>query len=156
MIIDDDGMADLFGVSTRTVHTWITEGIPSFKENNKRFFEAKQAVDWYVAKKIQKLTANPAGMILDPAQERAALDRARREQIDLALEQKRGEVAPIVALEWALSSACSQIAAVLETIPAKLKRRMPQLTTVDLDIVRKEIAKARNAAAAVKLDFGRR
>lgn len=95
--------------------------------------------------------------------EQGELMKARTENLEADTALKRlkeqqllGESAPIVALEWALSSACSQIAAVLETIPAKLKRRLPQLTTADLDIIRKEIAKARNSAAAVHLDLGRR
>jgi Phage DNA packaging protein Nu1. len=56
-------------------------------------------------------------------------------------------------LEWALSSICSQIGAALETLPAKLKRRLPQLNAADIELIRKEIAKARNAAAAVRLDL---
>jgi hypothetical protein len=95
--------------------------------------------------------------------EQGELMKARTENLEADTALKRikeqqllGESAPIVALEWALSSACAQIAAVLETIPAKLKRRLPQLSTADLDIIRKEIAKARNSAAAVHLDLGRR
>ena len=68
-------------------------------------------------------------------------------------QETLGQLAPITALEWALSTVCSQISATLETIPAKLKRRLPQLTAADVDIVRKEIAKARNAAANIRIDL---
>lgn len=68
-------------------------------------------------------------------------------------QETLGQLAPITALEWALSTVCSQISAILETIPAKLKRRLPQLTSADVDIVRKEIAKARNAAANIRIDL---
>jgi phage terminase Nu1 subunit (DNA packaging protein) len=86
-------------------------------------------------------------------------ERALNLQADTAIkrlkeQQLLGELAPITALEWALSSVCNQIGATLETLPAKLKRRLPQLTAADLEIIRKEIAKARNAAAAVHLDLG--
>ncbi len=86
-------------------------------------------------------------------------ERALNLQADTALkklkeQQLLGELAPINVLEWALSSVCSQIGATLETLPAKLKRRLPQLNAADLEIIRKEIAKARNAAASVRLDTG--
>jgi hypothetical protein len=89
------------------------------------------------------------------------LERARTENLDAdtrlkAIKEQEllGQLAPISALEWALSSICSQIGATLETLPAKLKRRLPQLNAADLEIIRKEIAKTRNAAAAVRLDLG--
>lgn len=86
-------------------------------------------------------------------------ERALNLQADTALkrikeQQLLGELAPINVLEWALSSACAQIGATLETLPAKLKRRLPQLNAADLEIIRKEIAKARNTAAAIRLDLG--
>lgn len=85
-------------------------------------------------------------------------ERALNLQADTALKRLKeqqilGELAPISALEWALSSICSQIGAALETLPAKLKRRLPQLNAADIELIRKEIAKARNAAAAVRLDL---
>jgi phage terminase Nu1 subunit (DNA packaging protein) len=86
-------------------------------------------------------------------------ERALNLQADTALkrlkeQQLLGELAPINVLEWALTSVCAQIGAALETLPAKLKRRLPQLDAADLEIVRKEIAKARNSAAAIRLDLG--
>jgi phage terminase Nu1 subunit (DNA packaging protein) len=88
-------------------------------------------------------------------------ERALNLQADTALkrikeQQMLGELAPINVLEWALSSMSSQIGATLETLPAKLKRRLPQLSAADIEIIRKEVAKARNAAAAIRLDLGDR
>lgn len=93
--------------------------------------------------------------------EQGALMKARTENLDAdtrlkAIKEQEllGQLAPISVLEWALSSICSQIGATLETLPAKLKRRLPQLNAADLEIIRKEIAKTRNSAAAVRLDLG--
>jgi phage terminase Nu1 subunit (DNA packaging protein) len=92
--------------------------------------------------------------------EQGELMRARTQNLEadtrlkgLREAQLRNELAPIDALTWALSATCSQIAAILETIPAKLKRALPNLTATDLNIIRKEIAKAQNAAAAARLDL---
>lgn len=93
--------------------------------------------------------------------EQGELMKARTENLEADTALKRlkeqqllGELAPISVLEWTLSSVCNQIGAVLETLPAKLKRRLPQLNAADLEIIRKEVAKTRNAAAAVRLDLG--
>ena len=93
--------------------------------------------------------------------EQGELMKARTENLEADTALKRlkeqqllGELAPINVLEWALASVCNQIGATLETLPAKLKRRLPQLNAADLEIIRKEIAKARNAAAAIRLDLG--
>jgi phage terminase Nu1 subunit (DNA packaging protein) len=93
--------------------------------------------------------------------EQGDLMKARTENLEADTALKRlkeqqllGELAPIDVLEWALSSVCAQISATLETLPAKLKRRLPQLNAADLEIIRKEIAKTRNAAAAARIDFG--
>jgi phage terminase Nu1 subunit (DNA packaging protein) len=59
----------------------------------------------------------------------------------------------VETLTWALSDLGSQISAILETIPAKLKRSVPTLTYTDLEIVRKEIIKTQNAAARVQLSL---
>lgn len=93
--------------------------------------------------------------------EQGALMKSRIENLDAdtrlkAIKEQEllGQLAPVDILEWALASICSQIGATLETLPAKLKRRLPQLNAADLEIIRKEIAKTRNSAAAVRLDLG--
>lgn len=72
---------------------------------------------------------------------------------ELKEAQLRNELAPVETLTWALSNLGSQISAILETILAKLKRQVPILTATDLDLIRKEITKAQNAAAHVRLEL---
>lgn len=72
---------------------------------------------------------------------------------ELKEAQLRNELAPLELLQWALSNLGSQISAILETIPAKLKRQLPSLTYTDLELIRKEIIKTQNAAARVQLDL---
>lgn len=86
-------------------------------------------------------------------QARAENLRADTRLKELKEAQLRRESAPIVILEYTLSSLGAQIAAILDSIAPKLKRRLPQLTSADIDIIRGEIAKARNAAANLTIDF---
>ncbi|MNI67687.1 Phage DNA packaging protein Nu1 [compost metagenome] len=64
----------------------------------------------------------------------------------------RGELAPVSVLEDVLVRAGTKVAATLDAIPAILKRRLANLTDADLTILRREIAKARNAVAALSLE----
>lgn len=92
--------------------------------------------------------------------EQGELMRARTQNLEadtrlkeLREAQLRNELAPVETLTWALSNLGSQISAILETIPAKLKRQVPTLTATDLDLIRKEIIKTQNAAARVQLEL---
>lgn len=105
-------------------------------------------------------TAGLKAIFEAPQSDQTAVMVARAENLAADTSLKRlkeqqilGETAPIAALEWALSSICSQIGAVLETLPAKLKRHLPQLTAADLHLIQTEIAKCRNAAAGATLNF---
>ena len=92
--------------------------------------------------------------------EQGALMAARTENLiadtklkTLKEQELLGTVAPIDALEWALQSICQQISAILETIPAKLKRSNPALNQADLHVIKREIAKVQNAAAKCAINW---
>lgn len=72
---------------------------------------------------------------------------------ELKEQQLRGELAPVEELTRALGMLASQVSAILETIPGKLKRSLPQLTATDLDVVKREIVKCMNACADISLDI---
>lgn len=88
---------------------------------------------------------------LDLATERAGLARAQREKIEMANAVTRGELAPTVLLEEVLTKAAARVAAVFDGIPGMCRRRLPRLTTEEIDLIAGEIAKARNTVAAMSL-----
>lgn len=79
------------------------------------------------------------------------LVRIKLSELDLA--QKNRELAPIAVIEWTLNRIGSQIAAILETIPGKVKRRLPSLSAAEIEIIKREIVKAQNMAARVTVDL---
>ena len=89
---------------------------------------------------------------LDLATERAALARAQREKIEMQNDVTRGELAPVALIEQVLTGAASRAAAVLDAIPGMVRRRVPLLTSDDIEIIAGEVAKARNTVAAMSLD----
>ncbi|MCK5643448.1 MAG: terminase small subunit [Gammaproteobacteria bacterium] len=77
----------------------------------------------------------------------------RTENIALKNAILKREHAPIAMLEWMLGQVGSQISAILESIPVKVKRRMPHLKTSELQILKEEIVKCQNVAAEAHVDL---
>lgn len=88
---------------------------------------------------------------LDLATERAGLARAQREKIEMQNQVTRKELAPSYLLEEILAKAGARAAAILDTIPGMVKRRVPSLTADDVAAIAREVAKARNLAASLSL-----
>lgn len=63
----------------------------------------------------------------------------------------RGELAPVILIEEVLTKAASKTAGILDAIPGMIRRRVPQLTADDIDLIAGEVAKARNTVARMSL-----
>ena len=123
---------------------------------------AELGIDWKAASLneirvayIRRLREQAAGRAavgdLDLAGERAALAKAQRERIEMQNAVTRGELAPVVLIEEVLTKAASKTAGILDAIPGMVRRRVPQLTADDIDLIAGEVAKARNMVAAMSL-----
>lgn len=94
----------------------------------------------------------PGESDLNLTDEKARLAAAQADKVEMENQVMRGELAPVSTLESVLVRAAGRVAAQLDTIPAAIKRRVPALTEQDIGYVRREIAKARNAVAALTLE----
>ena len=88
---------------------------------------------------------------LDLAAERAGLARAQRERIEMQNAVTRGELAPVALIEEVLTKASGKIAGIFDAIPGMVRRRVPKLTSGEVDLITGEVAKARNIVAAMSL-----
>lgn len=88
---------------------------------------------------------------LDLATERAGLARAQREKIEMQNAVTRGELAPVVLIEEVLTKTASKVAGIFDAIPGMVRRRVPKLTSDEIDLISGEIAKVRNIVAAMSL-----
>lgn len=88
---------------------------------------------------------------VDLATERARLAAAQAEKVEMQNAVTRGELTPTALLEQVLAKAAAKIAGVLDAIPGMVRRRVPSLTADDADLIAGEVAKARNAVAAMSL-----
>ena len=138
--------ATLVGVTRSAVVAAVSEGILTPGQSYR---------EWLLAycKRLREMAAGrySAGE-LDLTEERARLARAQSERIEMENAVKRGELAPIDTLRDAMIPAMTQISALMDAIPVKLKREAPHLTATDLEIVKREIANAMNLAAQVRYE----
>lgn len=84
--------------------------------------------------------------------ERARLAKEQADRIEMQNAITRKVLAPVTVIEEVLAKAGSKVAGVLEGVPGAIRRRDPGASDATLLIVEEEIAKARNIAAAVRLD----
>ena len=89
---------------------------------------------------------------LDLATERAGLAKEQKERVAMQNAVTRRELAPVILLEQVLARAGSKVAGILDGIPGMIKRRVASLTAADIAMISAEIARARNIAAAVRLE----
>lgn len=87
------------------------------------------------------------------ADETTRLKRALADKAEYEAARLRMELAPISTLSTVLGRVGARISAILETIPGKVKRRAPRLTAAEIEVIKKEIVKAQNAAAKVNIEL---
>jgi phage terminase Nu1 subunit (DNA packaging protein) len=90
---------------------------------------------------------------LDPSQEIARANATRADAQEMRNAVMRRELAPSELVTSAVASTASQMSAILNAVPAELKRANTALTATDIAIVRRALARARNAAANVQIDW---
>ena len=98
---------------------------------------------------------NPEGdqEFIDKDFEYARKLRADADAQEMKNAVTRRELAPVDLLEWALASIAEQINSILDSIPLKLKKRVPHLKAAELEIAKREIIKAQNAASKSQLPW---
>lgn len=145
-VISQKRFGELVGISQPAVSDLMTRGVLT---------DGATLGDWLLdyCRHIREQAAGRAtNGDLDLATERAALARAQREKIEMQNDVTRGELAPVALIEQVLTGAASRAAAVLDAIPGMVRRRVPLLTSDDIEIIAGEVAKARNTVAAMSLD----
>jgi len=138
---------ELIGVSQPLVSGLVARGILGTGET---------AAEWLLAycdalREVAAGRASADGSI-DLVAERAKLARSQRERVDLQNAETRKELAPAAMIEQVLAKAGARCASILDTIPGELRRRVPGLSSADIQHVRGIVAKARNLAAAISVD----
>ncbi len=88
---------------------------------------------------------------LDLAGERARLAKEQADKIAMQNAERRGELAPVAAMEMVLANVGTKVGRILDTIPAMVRRRVPGVDSKTIEAIEADIAKCRNQAAAMTL-----
>ena len=112
-------------------------------------YDPRAIVQWAIEREIGSAAPDDGGAAINLERERARLTREQADHTALKNGQIRKQLAPIKRLEEELSNVCGQIAAVLESIPLRVKRRVPRLTASEVEAIKREIVRAQNVAAGV-------
>ena len=138
-------LAELTGRTNRTVKSKL-EGLKPFKR------QGKGKAYLYQSKKALPLIFD-IGKADHPIEEKARLDRLRGDEVEHRLGVARQEVAPIAILEWVLSNLAEQISSIRDSLPLRIKKRAPKLSARDIEMIRREIVKAQNAASSASPNY---
>lgn len=135
----------LVGVSRQAIGDLVSRGILDPNDTGEQMLRA------YCGHLREVAAGRLASGDLDLAAERAGLAKAQRERVEMLNAEKRRELAPVVLIEEVLTKAASRIAAIFDAIPGMVRRRVPKLSSADVDLIAGEIAKARNIVAGLSL-----
>lgn len=136
---------EIVGISQPAVSDLLMRGVLS---------DGASLGDWLIdyCRNLREQAAGRAGSgDLDLVEQRARLAAAQAEKVEMANAVTRGELTPTVVLEQVLAGAAAKIAGILDAIPGMVRRRVPQLTSGDIDMISAEVAKARNTVASMSL-----
>lgn len=139
-----------FGITATAFDKWRVE--PVARIGNSNYYDLRSLVDNRVdaALRRQQLErTSSGGSTADPIAEQARLARAKAEAQEMKNAVTRGELIPAAIAGELFGKLGSEMAAVLDSLPANIKRRVPSLTATDLEYIKAEIVRAQNSAAEV-------
>lgn len=90
---------------------------------------------------------------IDLEYERGRLTRSQADGQEMKNQVIRKELAPIRLVEFALENAASQMVSIFQAIPLKVKRMLPHMKATEIEVIKREVVKAQNAASKMQIDW---
>lgn len=141
-VMSQAAFAEIVGISQQAVSDLARRGV--LKSD-------AAGAEWLLAY-CEKLREEAAGRSGSLAEARAALDNARREEVEMRNAAKRRELVPVAVIEQVLAKVGRQLAGILEGLAPAIRLRWPEVTADQLHLLEAEIVRARNLAAAMTPD----
>ena len=142
-IMNGRGLAQWLGVSEKTVSV---RAFPSVgKDGRSILYDVREIIRIETARGLHAVEAD--GGVIDHEAEKARLTKARRiaQEFDNAESEKR--LRPVEEVEAAITDTLTPVCAMLDALPMSIKRVCPELSQRAVEMVEREIAKARNQLA---------
>lgn len=144
--ITQQQFGDLVGISQQAVSDLVGRGV---------LIAGETAAEWLLAycDHLREMAAGRGGEEgINLVRERALLARASRIKLEIQNAEKKGQLAPVAALEQALATAGAKASKILATIKPEIRLHFPQLPASGLAAVDVIVGKALNAVASMSLD----
>lgn len=150
--MDIETVAELLGVSTRQVRTYVTQGMPAGKEGRTPVFNWREVFDWFVGYKISLEYGDRPSPPDDededdfPAENpnedirkvNLRLSRAKADLAQLELSRRRGEVITIADAKVRLDRMMGNLRTKLLSMAPKLASRIEGLARTDREAAIKD------------------
>lgn len=119
-------VAETFGVTTRTVHNWLNEGVPVLRNGGRagNKFPLAELIQWWVERQVR---ANAEDGVLDYTAERARLTFHQANIAEMDAEKQRGNLWPMETVQLLLQRIIGNGRSKLLAIPGKFRNRLPDL-----------------------------
>lgn len=146
-IVNRKDLSDILGVTPQTLGNWLKEGLPVVQDNGTnagKLYDCSEVIDWLVSRR-----AGSNGGGVNQKNQEVRLTKERADNLEIKNAILRREYAPISVVSAVLSKVGAQISATLDSLPLNMKRKIPSLTTTDLDIAKREVIKCQNAASQI-------
>jgi len=149
--VSTDRLSRVLMISPRRVQQLVKEGVLT-KEGRGRY-PLVPNVQAYIKYWQERASGSNDDADIDYHVERARLTKSQADGQEMKNAVMRRELAPVDLIEWTLNKVASQIGAVLDSIPQKVKRRVPSLTAAQIDFIKREIVTCQNSAAKITVDL---
>jgi len=153
-------VAQILDCDVRTVTTYQNQQIDPLpmlskgKRGTQNIYDAVAIHRWDLRRQSQKESKE------DEANELLPLDfeKWRKTKADADAQEMKNlitkrEQAPVVLLEFAISNFSEQAKSLFESIPLKVKKKLPHLRASEIEMVKREIVKIQNAATKIRIDW---
>jgi phage terminase Nu1 subunit (DNA packaging protein) len=151
-------MLGISDVQVSNLKKEVDNPIPLVGKRGREFlFDIHAVHNWDVKRQIRnhyrgtRTTDDDTGKVVDFNTEKTRLTKAQADSKELENQDRLGKLAEIDVLKETLSTTLNSVAAILDSIPAEMRRQCPHLSQADIDEIATVIAKVRNSIDGAEL-----
>ncbi|WP_299947754.1 terminase small subunit [uncultured Microbulbifer sp.] len=144
-------VCDSLGITATAFDKW--KVAPVARVGNCNYYDLRSLVDNRIEAVLRRQQlehpAPSSGEKLDPVQEHARLAKEKADDQALKNAKGRAEQIPAEAAALIFGRVAAEMAAILDSLEANIKRRVPSLTATELGFIKAERVRLQNLAASV-------
>ncbi len=157
MIVSKKELCTILEINDQTITAREKEGLPCKVRGGRGVssqYSTGDVIKWLLRQERSKYaTDKDTAKAVDLNTEQARLTKEKADAQELKNRIERKEVAPVSLMTTSIAKVSASAVAILASLKLSIKRKLPHLKNTELDIIEKEIARARNSIADMELVF---